>query len=130
VTVRYILESIDGGTNWIGNLVGAGDTVTFGTPAIVLGTAAAAGATDEVIRRDSTIIAFDVTVPTTIAAGDAAATGSVAFAARRDHTHGAPASFGGGGPLLISDTPAGSPLVFADLLQDEAGTDLLYADSW
>lgn len=33
------------------------------------------------------------------------------------------------GPILITDTPAGSPLVFADLLQNEAGTDLLYADT-
>lgn len=32
------------------------------------------------------------------------------------------------GPILISDTPAGSPLVFADLIQNEAGTDLVYAD--
>jgi hypothetical protein len=28
VTVRYILESIDGGTNWIGNLVGAGGSTS------------------------------------------------------------------------------------------------------
>ena len=32
------------------------------------------------------------------------------------------------GQILVSDTPAGSPLVFADLLQNEAGTDLLYSD--
>jgi len=32
------------------------------------------------------------------------------------------------GELLISDTPAGSPLVFGDILQNEAGTALLYAD--
>jgi hypothetical protein len=32
------------------------------------------------------------------------------------------------GAILIQDTPAGSPLVFADLLQNEAGTDLLYED--
>jgi hypothetical protein len=36
---------------------------------------------------------------------------------------------GGIGPLLITDTPAGSPLIFGDLLQDEDGTDLLYADA-
>ncbi len=44
------------------------------------------------------------------------------------HSHTAstlPAS--SGGEILISDTPAGSPLVFADLLQNEAGTDLLYS---
>lgn len=32
------------------------------------------------------------------------------------------------GEILVADTPAGSPLVFEDLLQNEAGTDLLYAD--
>lgn len=46
-------------------------------------------------------------------------------AAAGDHTH----TTGGVGPLLIEDTPAGSPLVFADLLQNEEGTDLLYADT-
>lgn len=33
------------------------------------------------------------------------------------------------GEILVADTPAGSPLVFDDLLQNEAGTDLLYADT-
>jgi hypothetical protein len=33
-----------------------------------------------------------------------------------------------GGEILISDTPAGTPLVFADLLQNEAQDDLLYSD--
>lgn len=32
------------------------------------------------------------------------------------------------GELLISDTPAGSPLVFGDVLQNEAQDDLLYGD--
>ena len=35
---------------------------------------------------------------------------------------------GVGAELLITDTPAGSPLVFADVLQNEAGDDLLYSD--
>jgi hypothetical protein len=38
------------------------------------------------------------------------------------HTHGY------SGEILITDTPAGSPLVFDDLLQNEAGDDLLYED--
>jgi len=38
------------------------------------------------------------------------------------------AASGAVGPILITDTPAGSPLIFGDLLQDEDGTDLLYAD--
>lgn len=41
-------------------------------------------------------------------------------AAAGNHTHA-------GGELLITDTPAGSPLVFADILQNEAGDELLYS---
>ncbi len=71
---------------------GAPSGVTFGTPAIVLGTAAAAGSISEAIKRDATIVAFDATVPTTQAFGDSAATGSAAVAARRDHKHAMPAN--------------------------------------
>jgi hypothetical protein len=124
--------TVNGGSNqhWIeiGDNPYAG--ATFATPAIVLGISAAAGSAGTVIRSNSTIAAFDATAPVTQAFGDSAATGSVAYAARRDHRHGMPASSGGGiGPLLIEDTPTGSPLVFADLLQNEEGTDLLYADA-
>lgn len=108
--------------------VAGGAGTTFGTPAIVLGTAAAAGSIDEVIRRDSTIVAFDATVPVTEAFGDTSATGSAAVAARRDHRHGMPATPATGiGELLISDTPS-TPLIFDDLLQNDDQTDLLYAD--
>ena len=61
---------------------------SLATPAIVLGTAAAAGVATTIIRSDATVAAFDTTVPGTSAVADAAATGSVAFAARRDHKHG------------------------------------------
>lgn len=67
-----------------------GPGVSFTTPAIALSTTAAAGATSDVISSDSTIAAFDATAPVTQAMGDAAATGSAAFAARRDHKHGMP----------------------------------------
>lgn len=61
---------------------------SFATPAIVLGTAAAAGAAATIIRSDATIVAFDATVPADIPGpGVASAAGSVAKAARRDHTH-------------------------------------------
>lgn len=70
---------------------GSGAGASFATPAIVLGTAAAAGVAATVIRSDSTIVAFDATTPVTQALADSAATGSVAFAARRDHKHGMPA---------------------------------------
>jgi hypothetical protein len=68
---------------------GAGGSVTIGVsfaiPSIALGSAAAAGAASTPIRSDATIAAFDVTTPSALAA--AAATGSAAFAARRDHVH-------------------------------------------
>jgi Glycine-rich domain len=56
----------------------------------VLASAAAAGVAATAIRSDSTIAAFDTTVPSTQAFGDAAAVGTAAFAARRDHKHGMP----------------------------------------
>jgi len=56
----------------------------FATPAIVLGTAAAAGSATTTIRSDATIVAFDATTP---AALGTAATGSATVAARRDHVH-------------------------------------------
>lgn len=89
------------GTEWVNAAIQDGDlpaTIardteipSFATPAVVLGTAAAAGAATTVIRSDSTILAFDATVPATQAFGDSAATGSAAIAARRDHVHGMPA---------------------------------------
>ncbi len=84
--------SISDGSIWTDIGPGGGTGVTYGTPAVVLGTAAAAGSTDEAIRRDSTIVAFDATVPSTQAFGDSAAAGSAAVAARRDHKHAMPAT--------------------------------------
>ena len=83
---------------------------SFASPAIVLGTAAAAGAATTPIRSDATVVAFDVTVPTTIAAGDAAATGSVAFAARRDHQHGSPATWPATAHNILNSTFHGDAL--------------------
>jgi hypothetical protein len=53
-------------------------------PALTLGTANSAGAALTAFATNSTIAAFDATVP---AALGTAATGSAAFAARRDHVH-------------------------------------------
>lgn len=121
--------SADDGVTVYGFVVGEGGAaVTFGTPNLSFGTSNTAGATDEVIRRDAGLAIFDTTVPVTQAFSDSAATGSAAFAARRDHVHGMPASPAvTGGTLLISDTPS-TPLVFADLIQNEAQDDLVYAD--
>jgi hypothetical protein len=59
----------------------------FVTPAIVLGTAAAAGAATTHIKSDATIVAFDATNPVASAVGDTTANGSATVAARRDHKH-------------------------------------------
>jgi hypothetical protein len=67
-----------------------GGAVAFNTPTIVLGSAAAAGAATKPIRSDATIAAFDATIPSDT--GSAGATGSAAFASRRDHVHKAPGS--------------------------------------
>ncbi len=69
---------------------GPAGAASYATPAIVLGTAAAQGAASSTIRSDATVLAFDATAPVTQAFGDAAATGSAAVAARRDHKHGIP----------------------------------------
>lgn len=57
----------------------------FGTPAVVLSTAVAAGSSGEALRTDDTIIAFDTTAPPAIAASSAV--GSQNLASRRDHNH-------------------------------------------
>jgi hypothetical protein len=77
---------------------------SFATNAILLGTAASAGAATTPFRSNDTIAAFDGSVPTTIHASDAAATGSIAFAARRDHVHGAPATYPATAHTLIGTT--------------------------
>jgi hypothetical protein len=89
--------------------------------AIVLGTAAAAGAAATTLRSNDTIAAFDATVPVTQASADVAATGSVAFAARRDHKHGMPtipAAASGGTPAVVLGTAAAAG-VSATFLRDD-----------
>ncbi len=84
----------DGTTIWasLAYFSPGGPGVTYGTPALTLGTANTSGATSEALKRDSTIAAFDTTAPTTQAFGDSAAVGTAAFAARRDHKHAMPAT--------------------------------------
>ncbi len=77
---------------------------SFAINAILLGTAAAAGAATTPFRSNDTIAAFDVTVPTTVAAGDAAAAGIINFAARRDHKHGIPVTFPATAHNILSAT--------------------------
>ena len=63
---------------------------TFAAPDLTLGTSNSAGNSGAVIASNSTLLAYDTTVPTNVTY-TSAATGSSGTAARRDHTHG----FGG-----------------------------------
>lgn len=60
------------------------------SPTIVLGTAGALGSATSTIKSDATIAAFDATVVSPTTPGALGTTGSIAFAARRDHTHQSP----------------------------------------
>jgi hypothetical protein len=62
--------------------------IDLAAPAFTLGTANAAGSAATAVASDSTLLAFDTTVPTTIAYDASAAVGSATVTARRDHTHG------------------------------------------
>jgi hypothetical protein len=85
-------SSILGGTS--SNSTGVANTfarsdhshdVATAVPAFVFGTAASEGSSNSLARVDAGIAIFDVTSPADL--GNAAATGSAAFAARRDHVH-------------------------------------------
>lgn len=90
----------------IGNAGAAGGgTVSFGTPALTLGTSNAAGAASTVIRTDATILAFDATTPSTSTLGGAGSVGAATVAARRDHVH--PVT---GALDALSDVTAPSPV--------------------
>ncbi len=99
---------------------GAPSGVTYGTPALTLGTANANGSTDEAIRRDATILAFDATAPSTQAFGDSAAAGAATVAARRDHKHAMPAN-----PVSLA-TPA---IVLGSAAAAGAAGSLIRSDS-
>jgi hypothetical protein len=104
---ELVFVSTDGGTSWLGHVVGGGGGGTFST-------------TDGSVTVDPTTqLTFTEGGGITLALADL--TGGVA-----ELTFTVTAT---GGEILISDTPAGSPLVFADLLQNDAGDDLLYSNA-
>lgn len=64
----------------------------FATPAITLGTTAAAGTATSTVRSDSGVVAFNASVPDAITFGQSGGAGSVNFASRIDHLHAMAAS--------------------------------------
>ena len=63
---------------------------TGGTPNLTLGTSNIPGSSSNFLRRDDTILVFDVTSPSTQNFGNSASVGVATVAARRDHIHGMP----------------------------------------
>ena len=59
----------------------------FDTPAFTLGTSNAAGDALTAVASNSTLLAFDATLPASIAFGQSGSAGSATVTARRDHTH-------------------------------------------
>ena len=86
-------------------------TSVFAAPGLTLGTANTAGASGQAVATDATILAFDATVPSTAAFGDAAAVGVATVAARRDHKHGMIATPGGltAANFIFNEVPTGTP---------------------
>ena len=60
---------------------------TLTTPAFTLGTVNTAGSAITAVASDSTLLAFDATVPDAITFGQSGAAGSATVASRRDHAH-------------------------------------------
>lgn len=79
------------------------DPLATAAPAFTFTTAAAVGAANSFVRSDASLAIFDTTVPAGFAT--AAATGSAAFAARRDHVHQHPA--------ILFETTRSSTLTFS-----------------
>lgn len=77
--------TISGSTGAVTINASSSGGATYATPALTLSTTNSAGAASTGIRSDATIALFDATTPADLGT---AATGSVAFAARRDHVHG------------------------------------------
>jgi len=59
----------------------------FAAPALTFGTTNSAGSAETTIATDSTILAFDATVPDAITYGQSGAAGTATVTSRRDHAH-------------------------------------------
>ena len=67
-------------------------TIELAAPSFILGTTNTAGAATSAVASDSTLLAFDTTLPDAITYGQSGAVGSATVASRRDHAHAMAAS--------------------------------------
>lgn len=82
--------------------------IDLAAPSFTLGTANAAGSAVTAVASDSTLLAFDTTVPSTNTYSASSAAGSAVVASRRDHVHGMPAN-----PTLVSKIVNGTRTALA-----------------
>jgi hypothetical protein len=68
-------------------------TIELAAPAYVLGLANSAGVAKTAVASDSTLLAFDGTLPDALTYSQSGATGTATVASRRDHVHEMPAGF-------------------------------------
>lgn len=61
--------------------------IDLAVPAFTLGTSNAAGSAETAVSSNSTLLAFDATLPDAITFGQSGAAGSATVTARRDHAH-------------------------------------------
>ena len=87
LTIGHVLR-VSGAAAFSFAAIQAGDIPGLGgVPNLTLGVVNAAGAAATYVQTDASVAVFDAVVPGTIQCDDAAATGAVAHAARRDHQH-------------------------------------------
>lgn len=140
-THGLVYQTTDQGATWVTWATLGGTPPVAGSPAVVLGTAAATGAAATFVATDATIVAFDTTDPAATVPGNAAAVGVVAKAARRDHVHPRLSDtfdvafiIDGGGSAITTGVKGDLALDFAatinqvTLLADQSGS--IVVDIW
>ena len=138
--IVYVIDgTVNGGTSWRATNTTA---PTLGTTTITWAAYAATGTVTSValtVPAEFSVSGSPVTSSGTLAITKANETANTVWAGP---TSGAaatpafralvaadsPAGVGALHEILITNTPVGSPLIFADLIQNEAQTDLVYAD--
>jgi len=92
--------------------------IDLAAPAFTLGTSNAAGSAATAVASDSTLLAFDTTVPDAITYGQSGAAGTAVVTSRRDHAHAMaaePTTF------LITTVPANQTITNSTTLVNVSG---------